>query len=415
MKKHHIKVTGSDIPAPVQSFQCLAAEHNVFRTTIEKIFESGYKEPTAIQAQAIPLLLKGRDLLAMSPTGSGKTLAFSLPIIAHLSKDLDNLSGIKALVISPTRELAQQIWREFMKICGKKLKVHLLSKQNIGNIDQFNGIVVTTPLRLVHAIKEGKVQLKTVNHIVIDEADKLFELGFINQIDEIFAACTNPKTQKAFFSATMPSHLENLANSVMKDPVRIIVGKLNSATETIEQELIFVGQEEGKILAVRQLLKKGIKPPVLIFVDSIEASKQLFNELAFEGVNVDVINSERSQQERDNIIKNFRLENIWVLIATELLGRGIDFKGVNLVINYDFPKNAASYIHRIGRTGRAGRKGKAITFFTKQDGEKLRGIANVMKASGCDVPEWMLQLRKNGNNKKNDAKTKKVNQKRKRE
>merc|ERR1712142_1092876 len=144
----------------------------------------------------------------------------------------------------------------------------------------------------------------------------------------------------------------------------------------------------------RSLVQKGLQPPVLIFVQTKERAQQLFKELLYDGINVDVIHSERSEQQRENTVRAFRSGDIWVLICTELLGRGIDFKGVNLVINYDFPPSAVSYIHRIGRTGRAGRPGKAVTFFTEQDRIVLRTIAEVMKNSGCDVPDYMLSLKK---------------------
>jgi ATP-dependent RNA helicase DDX52/ROK1 len=205
----------------------------------------------------------------------------------------------------------------------------------------------------------------SVNHIVLDEADRLLELGFLEQVDEILAACTSPTIQKALFSATISSSVEELARTFMRDPVRVIIGLKNSATDSIKQQLVFVGQEEGKMIAIRQMLHKGIRPPVLIFVQTIDRAKQLFHELVFDRINVDVIHAERTKAQRDAIIQNFRLGKIWVLISTELMARGIDFKGVNLVINYDFPQSVASYIHRIGRTGRAGHEGEAITYFTK--------------------------------------------------
>lgn len=154
------------------------------------------------------------------------------------------------------------------------------------------------------------------------------------------------------------------------------------------------------MIALRQLVQKGIKPPVLIFVQSIERAKELFHELVFDGINVEVIHSDRTKAQRDNIIDQFRVGKIWVLIATELMARGLDFKGVNLVINYDFPQTVASYIHRIGRTGRAGRQGEAVTYYTQEDLQYMKGVVNVMKESGCDVPEWMLNLKNLNHNQK---------------
>lgn len=263
--------------------------------------------------------------------------------------------------------------------------------------------MISTPLRLVYALQNEFFKLDNVRHIILDEADKLLEIGFLDQVDEILAACTFPQIRKALFSATISSGVEELAKTFMKDPIRVVIGAKNAATTDISQKLLYVGQEEGKIIAIRQLVQQGMKPPVLIFVQSIERARELFKELVYDGINVDVIHSGRSRAQRDMIISNFRCGKIWVLITTELMARGIDFKGVNLVINYDFPQTAESYIHRIGRTGRAGRSGEAITYFTKEDLPFLKTIVNVMKQSGCDVPEWMLNLKKPSKNEKKVA------------
>lgn len=166
-----------------------------------------------------------------------------------------------------------------------------------------------------------------------------------------------------------------------------------------------MGQEQGKLLAIRQMVQEGtLKPPTLIFVESITRAKELFHELVYDGINVDVIHAERTQAQRDLIISNFRTGKTWVLIATDLMARGLDFKGVNLVINYDFPQSPASYIHRIGRTGRAGRAGTALTFFTKSDGVYLKSVVNVMREAGCRVDDWMMKLQAPTRSQKRDLK-----------
>lgn len=238
---------------------------------------------------------------------------------------------------------------------------------------------------------------------MLDEADKLMEEGFLEQMDDIFSACSNDTIQKAMFSATIPSGVEELAKSIMKDPIRVVIGQKNAATDLIDQKLLYVGQESGKLIAIRQLIQAGFKPPVLIFVQSITRAKELFKELVYDGINVDMIHSERTQMQRDNIITSFRTGKIWVLISTELMSRGVDFKNVEMVINYDFPQSAASYIHRIGRTGRANRRGVAITYFTKEDAPYLKTVVNVMKESGCEVPEWMSNLKKPSRNLKKNV------------
>lgn len=255
-------------------------------------------------------------------------------------------------------------------------------------------IVIATPLRLVHLIQETKIDLSTVEMVCLDEADRLFDMGFVEQIDEVFAACTNGKIQRAMFSATMLQGVEEMAQSVLRDPIKVSIGVKNSGATTIEQKLVFVGKEEGKLVAMKQLITEGLRVPALLFVQNKERANELYQELLYDGINVGAVHADRTKEQRDDVIRQFRTGAVWVLICTDLMSRGMDFKAVNMVINYDFPQSAVSYIHRIGRTGRGGRQGLAVTFFTEDDMMYLRSIANVMKLSGCDVPEWMLSLRK---------------------
>ncbi|XP_031560246.1 probable ATP-dependent RNA helicase DDX52 [Actinia tenebrosa] len=401
---HRIFVKGSDIPDPTETFSVLKERYNLADYIIRNVKERGYAEPTPIQMQAMPLMLHGREVLCCAPTGSGKTVAFIVPLLHELKRP--KKSGFRALVISPTRELAQQIYREFCHLSkGCAFKIHILTKakassNNFGSkaLKRFD-ILVTTPNRLVHLLAQDPpgISLHSVKWLVLDEADKLFEQGkdgFRDQIATIYQECDNKNIKHALFSATLSNGIEEWAQLHLDNHVKVTVGVRNSATKTVEQELLFVGQESGKLLAVHDIIRKGFNPPVLIFVQSKDRAKELFHELIYDGINVDVIHSDRTQAQRDNIVKSFRSGKIWVLIATELMGRGIDFKGVNLVINYDFPTSAVSYIHRIGRTGRAGRAGKAVTFFTEADVIYLRSIANVMKTSGCKIPDWMLKIKK---------------------
>jgi superfamily II DNA/RNA helicase len=301
-----------------------------------------------------------------------------------------------------------------------------------------------------------------VETIVLDEADKLFELdshlppadeeeeeqktvgaeedeeegnainsrsSFLSQVDEIIAACSQgvitPSTtettssskkksqkqqsqeedneetpqrgkqlQRALFSATIGPFIQELADSFLQNPIRVLIGQENSGAPSIRQRLIFAGREDGKILALRNLLHEGqLTPPILLFTQSIERSKQLFRELAFDGLSVEVMHSDRTASQREGIINRFRVGDIWILICTDLMARGIDFKAVKMIVNYDLPQSAVSYIHRIGRTGRGGREGEAITFFTEEDIPNMRSIVNVMKLSGCEVPAWLLTVK----------------------
>jgi ATP-dependent RNA helicase DDX52/ROK1 len=275
-------------------------------------------------------------------------------------------------------------------------------------------ILVTTPNRLIHllSLDPPGISLINVEWLIFDECDKLFEdgiTGFKEQIDGIYTSCTNASVKRGFFSATLASQVEEFCKLYCDNYVRIIIGLQNSATESVHQELLFVGQESGKLLAIREMIQKGFVPPVLVFVQSIERAKELFHELIYDGMNVDVIHSERTLAQRDNIIKCFRDGKIWLLICTDLMGRGIDFKGVNTVINYDFPTSAVSYIHRIGRTGRAGRDGNAITFYTTDDLPNVRSIANVLKSSGCSFPDWMMEVKKQSKVKRKELNKKPIN------
>uniref|UniRef100_A0A452DT13 Probable ATP-dependent RNA helicase DDX52 n=1 Tax=Capra hircus TaxID=9925 RepID=A0A452DT13_CAPHI len=394
--KHKIHVQGTDLPDPIATFQQLDQEYKINSRLLQNILDAGFQIPTPIQMQAIPVMLHGRELLASAPTGSGKTLAFSIPILMHLKQPTNK--GFRALIISPTRELASQIHRELIKLSeGTGFRIHMIHKAAVAakkfgpkSSKKFD-ILVTTPNRLIYLLKQDPpgIDLTSVEWLVVDESDKLFEdgkTGFRDQLASIFLACTSHKVKRAMFSATFAYDVEQWCKLNLDNVITVSIGARNSAVETVEQELLFVGSETGKLLAMRELVKKGFNPPVLVFVQSIERAKELFHELIYEGINVDVIHADRTQQQRDNTVHSFRAGKIWVLICTALLARGIDFKGVNLVINYDFPTSSScappphsSHVHffQYCRTGRAGHKGKAVTFFTEDDKPLLRSQPNV--------------------------------------
>ncbi|XP_057255507.1 probable ATP-dependent RNA helicase DDX52 [Pezoporus wallicus] len=397
--QHKISVQGTDLPDPIATFDQLQKEYKIHPKIMENIQAAGFRVPTPIQMQAIPVMLHGRELLASAPTGSGKTLAFCIPLLTHLKQPRNK--GFRALIISPTRELASQTHRELVKLAeGTGFRIHMIHKaaeaaKKFGpkSSKKFD-ILVTTPNRLIYLLKQDPpaIDLTSVEWLVVDESDKLFEdgkSGFREQLASIFLACTSHVVRRALFSATFAHDVEEWCKLNLDSVVLVSVGARNSAAETVEQELLFVGSETGKLTAMRELVKKGFAPPVLVFVQSIERAKELFYELIYEGINVDVIHADKTQQQRDNVVRNFRAGKIWVLICSALLARGIDFKGVNMVINYDLPTSAVEYIHRIGRTGRAGHTGKAVTFFTEDDKPLLRSIANVIQRAGCPVPDYI--------------------------
>ncbi|ORZ33247.1 P-loop containing nucleoside triphosphate hydrolase protein [Catenaria anguillulae PL171] len=410
-RTHRIKADGTDVPPPAQTFGDLFTTYEFPPYLCDNVRAAGYTSPTPIQMQAAPIILRDRDVLACAPTGSGKTLAYLLPILHKLKKPGKASSGIRACIVAPTRELVAQIERELKKLVSKKWKVLVLSAHTGGGSAALDpsgkthaDVLISTPMRLIQTLQEGSIKLAALQHLVFDEADRLLDLGFLEQADEILAACPTSR-QTCMFSATLSSTVETLAKTVLRDDViRVLIGTKNTGSQTIDQSLVYVGDEAGKLMTIRQHLRTGeLKPPVLIFVQSIERAKELFRELIYDGMNVDVIHADRTQAQRDRIIEQFRLGNLWILIATDVLARGVDLI-VHTVVNYDFPQSTESYIHRIGRTGRAGRRGRAITYFTKDDATYLRSIVNVVKESGCDVPEWMLGLRKADQKTRKDLK-----------
>ncbi|KAL3873510.1 hypothetical protein ACJMK2_036618 [Sinanodonta woodiana] len=402
--QHRIHVYGTDIPVPIVTFEELSSQYKLNPQIIKNIKAVGYQIPTPIQMQAIPAMLHRREVMACAPTGSGKTAAFILPILHHLQEPRKD--GLRALVLAPTRELAKQTYLEFQRLSeGLGFRILYINKTSSfvnksgAKASRKFDILVSTPNRLVYLLKPNPplIKLSSVQWLVVDESDKLFEegkTGFRDQLAAIYKACDGHSVRRAMFSATFAYDVEEWCKLHLDNVLQIYIGARNTATSTIEQKLLFVGSESGKLLAIRDIIRQGIQPPVLVFVQSKERAKELFHELIYDGINVDVIHSDRTQLQRDNVVKSFRAGKIWILICTDMMGRGIDFKGVNLVINYDFPNSAISYIHRIGRTGRAGRPGQATTFFTENDVTNLRSIANVMKEAGCPIPEYMLAIKK---------------------
>ncbi|XP_029142425.1 probable ATP-dependent RNA helicase DDX52 [Protobothrops mucrosquamatus] len=401
--KHKIYIQGTDLPEPAA--KRLNFDHTIMGNASKVVtVKNGHKSLFSLSLVAFPFASQGRELLACAPTGSGKTLAFSIPILTHLKQPMNK--GFRALVLSPTRELASQTHRELLKLSeGIGFRIHLIHKaaetaKKFGpKSSQKFDILVTTPNRLIYLLKQDPpaIDLTRVEWLVVDESDKLFEdgkTGFRDQLATIFLACSSHVVKRAMFSATFAHDVEQWCKLNLDNIISVSIGARNAAVETVDQELLFVGSETGKLLAVRDLVKKGFRPPVLVFVQSIERAKELFHELVYEGINVDVIHAEKTQQQRDNVVHSFRAGKIWILICTALLARGIDFKGVNMVINFDFPSSAVEYIHRIGRTGRAGHTGKAITFFTEDDKPLLRSIASVIQRGGCPVPDYIKHFRK---------------------
>lgn len=380
------------------SFTELESRFGVSSVVLQNLLVAEWTTPTLVQSEAIPLLLAGRDVICCAPTGSGKTASFVLPMLERLQgKHVDG--GARALIVVPSRELAEQVYDVVVKLsAGTPVQVMLLNSERSAKPQKWanNGcwdVIVATPMRLLQLVNDKILSLASIEYLVMDEADRLFESDFLAQSDALFASCTNSKLLRAMFSATIGERPERMARAIMFAPVRVIIGGRVATlkSDLIDQQLVFVGTEGGKLVHFRSMLQEGLEPPVLIFMQNKERANELFQLLTFEKINVDMLTSERTELQRKITIKQFRQGIVWVLITTDVLGRGVDFKGVNVVINWDMPKSVPDYVHRVGRTGRAGRPGKAITYFEQSDAIMAKSVAHIIANAGGSPPEWLLQ------------------------
>ncbi|EAU92987.1 ROK1 [Coprinopsis cinerea okayama7 len=405
--KHRISTKGLNPPSQALRFEELKERYSLPPQLFNNLAKNGYHTPTAIQSAGIPVLLESRDLAAISPTGTGKTLAYLLPLFARLGAPLHQThdqsagKGVRAVVVAPTRELAHQIYNECLKLAqGRKWRITLFSKATASTlatkeVRDKTDIIVSTPLRLVAAVQEGKFELENVRYLVLDEADRLLDTEFLEQTEELVASCTHSRLQKAIFSATLPAGVEKIAMDMLQDPIRLVVGLKDTPLPLISQSLTYVADDGSKLPSLLTYLAQPYNPPVLVFTSSQPRATSLAEELLLNNIkNVDCLHAGMTNKEREDVITRMRKGETWILITTEVMARGMDFKGVREVINYDFPTSVQSYVHRIGRTGRAGREGKAVTFFTNEDAPFLKIIANVILQSGSQVPEWILKLPK---------------------
>ncbi|KAL1663555.1 P-loop containing nucleoside triphosphate hydrolase protein [Schizophyllum commune] len=404
-QKHRVTAKGIDIPAAAQTFAEVKERYDMPSLLLSNLSKHGFKHPTGIQSHGIPILLEKRDLAAISPTGTGKTLSYLLPIMAALkSPATSNESagkGVRAVIVAPTRELAHQIHNECLKLAeGRKWRIILFSKATASTLsdkavrDKVD-IIISTPLRLVASLQTGDLELQNVRHLILDEADRMLDPEFLPQVEEIIASCTHPDVQKAVFSATLPAGAEKIAMDMLRNPIRIVVGLKDTPLPLISQSLTYVADDGSKLPSLLQYFAEPYNPPVLIFTSTQPRASSLAEELILNGIpNVDCLHAGMTKKERDDAVSRMRKGESWVMVSTEVMARGMDFKGVREVINYDFPTSVQSYIHRIGRTGRAGREGKAVTYFTDEDAPYLKAIANVLLQSGSTVPDWILKLPK---------------------
>jgi len=349
----------------------------------------GYTNPTPIQEQAIPIILSGNDIMGCAQTGTGKTAAFAIPILQNLTKNPrpDGKRKIRSLILTPTRELAIQI-EENIKDYGRNLdQRHAVIFGGVSQVKQVNqlkngvDILVATPGRLLDLQQQGCIDLRHLEIFVLDEADRMLDMGFIHDVKKIIKLIPS-KRQTLFFSATMPKEIKTLASTILTNPKQVIVTPVSSTAETISQELYYVSTSEKKNLLLHVLDQQNV-PSVLVFSRTKHGADRIVKILAKANITAAAIHGNKSQNQRQNALNGFKTNQLKVLVATDIAARGIDIDELALVINYDVPNVAETYVHRIGRTGRAGASGKAISFC---DQEERAYIKDIQKLIGLQIP-----------------------------
>jgi ATP-dependent RNA helicase RhlE len=360
---------------------------------VRAVLDEGYTQPSPVQAEVVPRALEGRDVLAGAQTGTGKTAAFVLPVLQRLSAAPapapapTGARPIRALILTPTRELAAQIG-DRITAYGQYLSIrHTIiyggvsqQRQEIA-LRSHPELVVATPGRLLDLMQQGFVRLDGVTHFVLDEADRMLDMGFVHDVRRVVAALPRPR-QTLFFSATIATPIETLARTMLVDPARVSIAPAVTTAETVEQSVMFVEKTEKRALLERVLREAGgdgALARTLVFTRTKHGANRLCEQLDRAGIGSAAIHGNKSQGARERALDGFRKGTTPVLVATDVAARGIDVEGVSLVVNFDLPNVAESYVHRIGRTGRAGATGKAISFCDREERSLLADIERLIR------------------------------------
>ena len=364
-------------------------ELNLTEPLLRAVTEKGYRTPTPIQQQAIPPALAGRDLLGCAQTGTGKTAAFTLPILQHLAAEpVRGRRPVRALVLTPTRELAIQIddcCRDYARHTAVRHAVifgGVSQRPQVEELARGVDLLIATPGRLLDLIGQGFISLDAVRHFVLDEADRMLDMGFIHDIRRILPLLP-ARRQTLLFSATMPPEIERLAATILHDPVHITVTPPASVVETIRQQILFV-EKADKRERLTELLHERSEESVLVFSRTKHGADRIARQLTRAGIEARAIHGDKSQGARERALGDFRTGACRVLIATDIAARGIDIRELPLVVNFDLPEVAETYVHRIGRTGRAGSAGQALSFCAPEERELLDAI---LKLTGLTLAE----------------------------
>jgi ATP-dependent RNA helicase RhlE len=357
---------------------------------LQALQTEGYTHPTPIQEQTIPTALNRKDILGCAQTGTGKTAAFAIPILQLMSEDKTVYPGkrpIRALILTPTRELAIQIEESFANY-GRNLR--LKSQVIFGGVSQFAqvetlkkgiDILIATPGRLLDLMGQGYVDISSIHFFVLDEADRMLDMGFVHDVKKVIAKLPT-KRQSLFFSATMPQEIVKLADSILRDPVKVEVTPVSSTAETIEQVLYYVDKENKRKLLYDILQDKSIER-ALVFTRTKHGADRVAKDLNRVGITAQAIHGNKSQNARQHALNSFKAKQTRVLVATDIAARGIDIDELTHMINFELPNIPESYVHRIGRTGRAGASGMAISF---ADAEEKAYVKVIQKLIGLQIP-----------------------------
>ncbi|WP_456383239.1 DEAD/DEAH box helicase [Persephonella sp.] len=351
--------------------------------TLRSIEKMGFKHPTEIQEKAIPVVMEGKDLIAQAQTGTGKTAAFGIPIVEKVNT---RKRKIQAVVLVPTRELAIQVTKEIKDI-GREKRLYALAiyggKSIKGQIDFLKKgkdvVVVGTPGRVRDLIERGVLDLSGVEIFVLDEADRMLDMGFVEDIEFIFSKTPEDK-QTLMFSATMPPAIKRLAEKFLKPDYQVIKIKPEEVTVDRIKQIVYRVDPDKQFEKLTESLKEHEGTKTIIFTETKKGADELAGKLRREGFNADAIHGDFSQAKREKVLRSFRRNQLQILVATDVAARGLDIKGVDLVMNYSLPKDVESYIHRIGRTGRAGKEGTAISIMNTYEDSQLKNIQRKTKA-----------------------------------
>ena len=352
----------------------------------DALTKKGYTQPTPIQSQSIPVILKGKDLLGCAQTGTGKTAAFAIPVLQTLylqKRTGERFEGIKTLILTPTRELAIQInesFEDYGYLTGLRHEVvfgGVSAVPQIASLRKGVDILIATPGRLLDLMNQRAVSLSHIKIFVLDEADRMLDMGFIHDVKKVIAQLPT-RRQTLFFSATMPDEISGLANSILTDPVKVSVTPVSSTAEKVEQSVYFVEKTEKRLL-LTHLLKGQVKGRVLVFTRTKHGADKVAKDLNRSLIKAEAIHGNKSQNARQRALENFKSGATRVLVATDIAARGIDVQDLEYVMNYDLPNVPETYVHRIGRTGRAGASGKALSFCDREERVYLRDIHKVIQ------------------------------------